>query len=89
MSMSEEQRILLATDFSTPAARAYAYAARLAKALSAKVVILNVLEGPPGLDREFPVNPEGERSPAESDCDQELRGRQPCRLDHDGGTPRI
>jgi nucleotide-binding universal stress UspA family protein len=54
--MSEEQRILLATDFSKPAERAYAYAARLAKVLNAKVVILNVLEGPPGLDREFPVN---------------------------------
>jgi nucleotide-binding universal stress UspA family protein len=54
--MSEEQRILLATDFSKPAERAYAYAAKLAKVLQAKVVILNVLEGPLGLDREFPVN---------------------------------
>ena len=56
MSMGEEKRILLATDFSAPAERAYAYAARLAKALNATVVILHVLEGPPGLDREFPVN---------------------------------
>jgi nucleotide-binding universal stress UspA family protein len=54
--MNEEQRILLATDFSKPAERAYAYTARLAKVLNAKTVILNVLEGPPGLDREFPVN---------------------------------
>ena len=54
--MNEDRRILLATDFSKPAQRAYAYTAKLAKVLNAKVVILNVLEGPPGLDREFPVN---------------------------------
>ncbi len=56
MTTRGDTRILLATDFSTPAQRAYAYAARLASALDARVVILNVLEGPPGLDREFPVN---------------------------------
>lgn len=56
MTRPEDTRILLATDFSTPAERAYAYTARLASALEARVVILNVLEAPPGLDREFPVN---------------------------------
>ena len=53
---TEERRILLATDFSGPAELAYAYAVDLAKALHARMLILNVLEGPPGLDREFPVN---------------------------------
>jgi nucleotide-binding universal stress UspA family protein len=56
MAGPEDVRILLATDFSAPAQRAYAYAARLATALRARVVILNVLEAPPGLDPEFPVN---------------------------------
>ncbi len=49
-------QILLATDFSKPAQRAHAYAAKLATAFNARLVILNVLEGPPVLDREFPVN---------------------------------
>lgn len=52
----EDRRVLLATDFSAPAELAYAYGAGLAKALHAGMLILNVLEGPPGLDREFPVN---------------------------------
>lgn len=52
----EDRRILLATDFSPPAELAYAYAAGLAKAMAGRLLILNVLEGPPGLDREFPVN---------------------------------
>ena len=52
----EYRRVLLATDFSAPAELAYAHAAGLAKALHAGMLILNVLEGPPGLDREFPVN---------------------------------
>lgn len=49
-------QVLLATDFSRPAMRAYAYAAKLATAFTTRLVILNVLEGPPVLDREFPVN---------------------------------
>lgn len=52
----ENRRILLATDFSAPAELAYAYGAGMAKALHAGMLLLNVLEGPPGLDREFPVN---------------------------------
>ena len=52
----EDRRVLLATDFSAPAELAYRYGAGLAKALHAGMLILNVLEGPPGLDREFPVN---------------------------------
>lgn len=56
MTVQEDARILLATDFSVPAQRAYAYTAQLAPALKARVVILNVLEAPPGLDPEFPVN---------------------------------
>lgn len=56
MLVPEERGILLATDFSVPARRAYSYAAQLARTLDTKVVLLNVLEGPPGLDREFPVN---------------------------------
>jgi nucleotide-binding universal stress UspA family protein len=56
MTDYDDGKILLATDFSQPAQRAYAYAAKLATALSTRMVILNVLEGPPGLDREFPVN---------------------------------
>jgi len=56
MDSSEDRRILLATDFSPPADLAYAYAAGLSRALPARMLILNVLEGPPGLDREFPVN---------------------------------
>ncbi len=56
MSTGETKRILLATDFSKPAQGAYAYAVKLATAFAERMVILNVLEGPPGLDREFPVN---------------------------------
>jgi len=56
MDGSEDRRILLATDFSAPAELAYAYGAGLVTALHARMLILNVLEGPPGLDREFPVN---------------------------------
>ncbi len=56
MDTGNEKAILLATDFSPPAELAYAYAAGLARALHAGMLILNVLEGPPGLDREFPVN---------------------------------
>ena len=56
MNIGESGRILLATDFSPPAELAYAYAAGLARAVHAGMLILNVVEGPPGLDREFPVN---------------------------------
>lgn len=56
MDGSEDRRVLLATDFSAPAELAYAYGAGLTTALHARMLILNVLEGPPGLDREFPVN---------------------------------
>ncbi|MDO8546110.1 MAG: universal stress protein, partial [Nitrospirales bacterium] len=56
MDSSEDRRVLLATDFSAPAELAYAYGAGLVTALHARMLILNVLEGPPGLDREFPVN---------------------------------
>ncbi len=56
MTMLEDGRILLATDFSVPAQRAYAYAARLVSALGARLVIVNVLAVPPGLDPGFPVN---------------------------------
>lgn len=52
----EDRRVLLATDFSAPAGLAYAYGTGLAKTRHAGMLILNVLEGPPGLDREFPVN---------------------------------
>ncbi len=56
MADHSDGRILLATDFSKPAQQAYTYAAKLATAFSTRMVILNVLEGPPGLDREFPIN---------------------------------
>ena len=56
MDSGEDRRILLATDFSPPADLAYAYAAGMARVLPAGMLILNVLEGPPGLDPEFPVN---------------------------------
>lgn len=56
MAVRDDRRIIFATDFSAPAERAYAYAAKLASAFGARLIILNVLEGPPGLDREFPVN---------------------------------
>ena len=56
MAMIEDPSILFATDFSVPAQRAYAYAVRLVEAFSARLVIVNVLETPPGLDPVFPVN---------------------------------
>jgi nucleotide-binding universal stress UspA family protein len=56
MAVRDDRRIIFATDFSASAALAYAYGVSLVKALHARMLILNVLEGPPGLDREFPVN---------------------------------
>jgi len=56
MTAKDGRRIIFATDFSKPAERAYVYAVKLAKTLHAQAVIVNVLQGPPGLDREFPVN---------------------------------
>lgn len=54
--MKQEAMVLLATDFSEPARRAYGYAATLARALKGEVVILNVLQLPMELDLEYPVN---------------------------------
>jgi nucleotide-binding universal stress UspA family protein len=56
MMAGKELHILYATDFSVPAERAYAYAARLASALGGRLVIVHVLETPPGMDEGFPVN---------------------------------
>lgn len=50
------QRILLATDFSGPAGRAEEYAASIAANSRAQVTVMTVLEFPPGLDPEYPVN---------------------------------
>ncbi|WP_447980037.1 universal stress protein [Candidatus Nitrospira bockiana] len=43
-------RILLATDFSAPARRAYTYALRMAQVFATDVTILHVLKAPPGFD---------------------------------------
>ncbi len=40
--------ILLATDFSKPARRAYAYAIRLSSVLNARLTLLHVIKAPPG-----------------------------------------
>ena len=50
------QRILLATDFSGPGARAEEYAASFAANWRAQVTVMTVVEFPPGLDPEYPVN---------------------------------
>ena len=50
------QRILLATDFSGPAGRAEEYAVSFAAKWDAHVTVMTVLEFPPGLDPEYPVN---------------------------------
>jgi len=50
------ERILLATDFSDCAGRAQEYALFLARAWSAKLEILHVLEFQPGMDPEYHVN---------------------------------
>jgi nucleotide-binding universal stress UspA family protein len=46
---TQRARILVPTDFSSPARRAYTYAIRLAQALSAELVILHVVKAAPGL----------------------------------------
>jgi nucleotide-binding universal stress UspA family protein len=50
------QRILLATDFSSPAGRAEDYAASFAAKWHAQLTVMTVLEFLPGLDPEYPVN---------------------------------
>ena len=49
-------RILLATDGSQGAAVAEAYACALAQSWGATLTVINVLEFPPGLNPEYPVN---------------------------------
>lgn len=50
------RRILLATDFSPCASRAFDYALRFATACSAHVDLLHAVEFPPGLDPEYAIN---------------------------------
>ena len=50
------ERILLATDFSPLAARAEEYACSLAAAWHIPLTVMTVLEFPPGMDPEYPVN---------------------------------
>lgn len=50
------ERILLATDFSTWARRAEEYAFTLAASWHAKLTMMTVLEFPPGLNPDYPVN---------------------------------
>lgn len=56
MTAGKDIHVLYATDFSVPAQRAYALAARLTSALGGRLVIAHVLETPPGMDEGFPVN---------------------------------
>ncbi|MBH0199579.1 MAG: universal stress protein [Nitrospira sp.] len=49
-------RILFATDLSRSAERAEAYACTLAASWGATLTVMSVLEFPPGLDPEYPVN---------------------------------
>jgi nucleotide-binding universal stress UspA family protein len=50
------ERILLATDFSAPAAGAEAYASMLAESWRAALTVVHVLEFAPGLNPDYPVN---------------------------------
>ena len=50
------KRVLLATDFSSCAARAQDYAVFLASSWGAELNILHVLEFPPGMNPDYPVN---------------------------------
>jgi len=50
------ERILLATDFSPPARAAEDYAMSLASDWSARLTVMTVLEFPPGMDPEYPLN---------------------------------
>jgi nucleotide-binding universal stress UspA family protein len=54
--MNERLHILLATDFSRWAAGAEAYASCLASTWRADLTVMTVLEFPPGLNPEYPVN---------------------------------
>ena len=54
--MNERLRILLATDFSRWAAGAEAYASCLSSTWRADLTVMTVLEFPPGLNPEYPVN---------------------------------
>jgi nucleotide-binding universal stress UspA family protein len=56
MTARKDLSILYATDFSVPSQRAYPYAARLVSAFGGRMVIVHVLETPPGMDEGFPVN---------------------------------
>lgn len=53
---TDRPRILLATDFSKHAARAEDYACCLAATWHATLTVLTVLEFPPGMNPEYPVN---------------------------------
>ncbi|MCC6139679.1 MAG: universal stress protein [Nitrospira sp.] len=54
--MTDSPRILLATDFSSWALRAEEYACCLAATWQATLTVLTVLEFPPGMNPEYPVN---------------------------------
>ena len=54
--MMKIERLLLATDFSTWAGRAEEYACSLAATWHAHLTAMTVLEFPPGLNPEYPVN---------------------------------
>jgi nucleotide-binding universal stress UspA family protein len=63
-------RILLATDFSRPAGRAEEYAASLAATWHAGLTVMTVLEFPPGMDPEYPVNQQYLAQRMSEACDQ-------------------
>ena len=50
------ERLLLATDFSDHASQAEGYAVSLAARWHAQLTVMTVLEFPPGMDPEYPVN---------------------------------
>jgi len=70
-------RLLLATDFSACAKPAETYAAALASAWRARLSVVTVLEFPPGMDPEYPINQQYLRDRMRDASEQltELKGR--------------
>ncbi|HEU4686378.1 MAG TPA: universal stress protein [Nitrospira sp.] len=75
------ERILLATDFSAHARRAEDYGAFMAAAWDAALTVMSVLEFPPGMNPDYPINQEylryrmNETSEQLADCTQRLSRR--------------
>ena len=75
------ERVLLATDFSSYARRAEDYAAFVAASWHATLTVMTVLEFPPGMDPDYPVNHQyltdrmKEASEDLTDCKQRLGRR--------------